>query len=137
MSFRRPVAARVGLGTPVDWLYFIRGGRDEADGRVRQVVVQAAARLLDPADRDGRAVDVVRGRVLDLSASVSERVALVRLLGRTGSPRGQPILLSLARSKPTALRVAVVEALGLAYYGIGRGRSVISVAYSGPDRRSG
>ncbi len=31
---------------------------------------------------------------------------------------------------------AVVEALGLAYYGIGRGRSVIAVAYSGPDRRS-
>ena len=31
---------------------------------------------------------------------------------------------------------AVVEALGLAYYGIGRGRSVISVAYAGPDRRS-
>ena len=31
---------------------------------------------------------------------------------------------------------AVVEALGLAYYGIGRGRSVISVAFSGPDRRS-
>jgi UDPglucose 6-dehydrogenase len=31
---------------------------------------------------------------------------------------------------------AVVEALGLAYYGIGRGRSVISVAYTGPDRRS-
>ena len=31
---------------------------------------------------------------------------------------------------------AVVEALGLAYYGIGRGRSVISFAYAGPDRRS-
>jgi len=30
----------------------------------------------------------------------------------------------------------VVEALGLAYYGIGRGRSVIAVAYTGPDRRS-
>ncbi len=31
---------------------------------------------------------------------------------------------------------AVVEALGLSYYGIGRGRSVIPVTYSGPDRRS-
>ena len=31
---------------------------------------------------------------------------------------------------------AMVEALGLAYYGIGRGRSVVSVAYPGPDRRS-
>ncbi len=31
---------------------------------------------------------------------------------------------------------AMVEALGLTYYGIGRGRSVMSIAYSGPDRRS-
>jgi UDPglucose 6-dehydrogenase len=30
----------------------------------------------------------------------------------------------------------MVEALGLVYYGIGRGRSVASVAYTGPDRRS-
>ncbi len=30
----------------------------------------------------------------------------------------------------------MVEAQGLSYYGIGRGRSVISSAYSGPDRRS-
>ena len=30
----------------------------------------------------------------------------------------------------------MVEALGLTYYGIGRGRSVISIAYTRPDRRS-
>ncbi len=31
---------------------------------------------------------------------------------------------------------AMVEAQGLTYYGIGRGRSVIPIAYTGPDRRS-
>ncbi|MBW2458193.1 MAG: HEAT repeat domain-containing protein [Deltaproteobacteria bacterium] len=93
-------------------LPFVLEHLDEADGRARQVVVEAATELLDPGVRDGRAIDVVRGRVLDLSASVSERVALVRLLGRTGSPRALPILLSLAEAKPTALRVTVVEALG-------------------------
>ncbi len=31
----------------------------------------------------------------------------------------------------------MVEDLGLAYYGIGRGRSVVTIAYTGPDRRSG
>jgi UDPglucose 6-dehydrogenase len=30
----------------------------------------------------------------------------------------------------------LVEALGLAYYGIGRGRSVTAISYTGPDRRS-
>ncbi len=94
-------------------LPFVLEHLDEADGRVRQVVVQAASRLLDPTQPDGRAVDVVRARVLDLSASLSERVALVRLLGRSGSPRALPILLSLSKSKSIALRVAVVEALGV------------------------
>ena len=31
---------------------------------------------------------------------------------------------------------SMVEAQGLSYYGIGRGRSVVPIAYSGPDRRS-
>jgi len=106
------MTALAALGDPRA-LPFVLEHLDEADGRVRQVVVEAATDLLDPAARDGRAIDVVRGRVLDLSASLSERVALVRLLGRTGSPRALPILLSLAEAKPTALRVTVVEALGV------------------------
>jgi HEAT repeat protein len=83
-----------------------------ADVRVRQVAVRAASDLLDPADRDGRAVDVVRDRVLDLTAPVGERIALVRLLGRTGSPRAEPVLLSLSKSRPVGLRIAVIEAFG-------------------------
>ena len=36
----------------------------------------------------------------------------MRLLGRTGAPRAQAILLSLGNSKAPALRLAVIDALG-------------------------
>ena len=93
-------------------LSFVLEHIDEPDARVRQLVVQVATKLLDPERRDGRAVDVVRDRVLDPTTSVGERIALVRLLGKTGAERARELLLSLARSKPIRLRVAVVEALG-------------------------
>jgi len=94
-------------------LPFVLEHLDDGDGRVRQTSVEVATRLLDPRTRDGRAVDVVRSRVLDLTTPVPERMALVKLLGRTGSPRAQKLLLSLVDAKSPALRVAVVEALGL------------------------
>jgi len=71
-----------------------------------------ATQLLDPASGDGRAVDVVRERVLDLRTALGERIALVQLLGQTGSPRAQQILLSLAQTKTPALRQAAIEGLG-------------------------
>ncbi len=93
-------------------LPFVLEHLDDADARIRRVAVSVASGLLEPGDKDGRAVDVVRARVLDLSAPLGERIALVRLLGRTGSPRASKLVLSLAKTKPTALRIAAVQALG-------------------------
>jgi HEAT repeat protein len=93
-------------------LPFVLEHIDASDSRIRQIVVGVATELLDPDDVDGRAVDVVKNRVVDLRAPIGERIALVRLLGETGSPRALPILLKLAETKPTSLRVAVIQALG-------------------------
>jgi HEAT repeat protein len=93
-------------------LPFVLEHVDDVDAQVRHTVVTVAARLLDPKNPDGRAVDVVRERARDLTAPLGERMALVRLLGRTGSPAARDLLLSLAKSKPTALRIEVMSALG-------------------------
>jgi HEAT repeat protein len=97
-------------------LSFVLEHLDHPDPRVRQLVIAAASRLLEPSERDGRAVDVVRERVVNLRAPIGERIALVKLLGRTGSTRALGLLLPLARggskSGPVALKTAVVEALG-------------------------
>lgn len=94
-------------------LPFVLEQIDAGDSRVRQIVVRVASGLLDPSDKDGRPVDVVATRVVDLRTPVGERIALVRLLGKTGSPRALPILLELAETKPSSLRVAVIRALGM------------------------
>lgn len=99
------------LGDPAA-LPFVLEHIDDPDARVRQAVVAVATELSAPERQDGRAVDVVRDRVLDLTAPLGERVALVRLLGRTGSPRALELLLSLATTGPVALRVAVLDAIG-------------------------
>jgi HEAT repeat protein len=102
-------------------LPFVLEHVDHADAGVRESVVAVAIALADPRDQDGRAVDVVRERVLDLGAPVGERASLVRLLGRTGSPRALELVLSLTppkragepkRPESSVLRTAVVEALG-------------------------
>lgn len=94
-------------------LPFVLEQIDAGDSRVRQIVVRVATALLDPSDKDGRPVDVVATRVVDLRTPVGERIALVKLLGKTGSPRALPILLKLAKTKPASLRVAVIRALGM------------------------
>ncbi len=93
-------------------LPFVLEHLDDADARVRRVAVSVASGLLDPKKQDGRAVDVVRPRVLDVGAPLGERIALLRLLGKTGSPRAGKLVLSLAKTKPTSLRIAAVQALG-------------------------
>ncbi len=93
-------------------LPFVLEQLEHGDAVVRKHAVQVATLLLSPESRDGRAVDVVDDRVRDLTTPLGERMALVRLLGKTGSPRAQKLLLSLAETKPMALRVAVIEALG-------------------------
>ncbi|MCC6216618.1 MAG: HEAT repeat domain-containing protein [Polyangiaceae bacterium] len=87
-----------------------------ADDRaaVRHAAIEAAARLLDPSEPDGRAVEPlaaalrVRGRGLD------EREALVVALGRTGAPRAAAVLDPFAREgRSPRLRLAAIEALGV------------------------
>lgn len=103
--------ALAALGSP-DALPAVLELLSDTDPAVRREAVRAASDLLDPARPDGRAVDPARAMLLDAATPNDEKVALVRLLGRTGSPRAQTVLVSLAGSKSRALRLAVLEALG-------------------------
>lgn len=85
---------------------------DASDARIRHAVVRAALTLTDPREADGRVVDVVRARARDLRVPLGERILLIKLLGRSGSPRALPLLLPLAKSKPLAVKMAAVDALG-------------------------
>ncbi|WP_437638118.1 HEAT repeat domain-containing protein [Sorangium sp. So ce854] len=86
----------------------------DADPSVRREAIGAATDLLDPARPDGRAVDPARALLVDPATPPDEQVALVELLGRTGSPRAQAVLLPLAKARSAPLRLAVIEALGAA-----------------------
>ncbi|WP_437612944.1 HEAT repeat domain-containing protein [Sorangium sp. So ce834] len=86
----------------------------DADPSVRREAIRAATALLDPARPDGRAVDPARALLVDPATPPDEKLALVQLLGRTGSPRAQGVLLPLAKARSAPLRLAVIEALGAA-----------------------
>ncbi|AGP35037.1 hypothetical protein SCE1572_11265 [Sorangium cellulosum So0157-2] len=86
----------------------------DADPSVRREAIRAATALLDPARPDGRAVDPARALLVDPATPSDEKLALVQLLGRTGSPRAQEVLLPLAKARSAPLRLAVIEALGAA-----------------------
>jgi HEAT repeat protein len=85
---------------------------DDPDPTTRKEAIRAAASLLDPAQIDGRAVDPASASLRDASTPIDEKIELVRLLGRTGAPRAEAVLLPLVTAKPPALRLAVIEALG-------------------------
>ena len=85
---------------------------DDPDPTTRKEAIRAAASLLDPAQIDGRAVDPASASLRDASTPIDEKIELVRLLGRTGAPRAEAVLLPLMTAKPPALRLAVIEALG-------------------------
>jgi HEAT repeat protein len=85
---------------------------DDADPSVRKEAIRAATALLDPAKIDGRAVDPASHALSDSATPSDEKIELVRLLGKTGAPRAQAVLLSLASTKSPPLRLAVLEALG-------------------------
>ena len=85
---------------------------DDPDPTTRKEAIRAAASLLDPAQIDGRAVDPASAALKDASTPIDEKIELVRLLGRTGAPRAEAVLLPLVSAKPPALRLAVIEALG-------------------------
>jgi HEAT repeat protein len=79
---------------------------------VRLEAIRAAGELLDPSRPDGRAVDPIILALGDAGLSVEERLGLVEILGKTGSPRAAPTLVGLASTKPASVRRAVLVALG-------------------------
>jgi HEAT repeat protein len=81
-----------------------------ASSGVRAAAAAALGALLDPARVDGRAVEPL---LEALGRDTGElRPALLRALGRTGSPRALPALQSAAQSGPILARRAAIEALG-------------------------
>jgi HEAT repeat protein len=79
---------------------------------VRRAAMDAAEALLDPTRRDGRPVDPIVARLSAKDLSVEERIALTRLLGKTGAPRASTALSSLLKSGDLRLKLAATAALG-------------------------
>jgi HEAT repeat protein len=78
----------------------------------RRAAIEAAGRLLDPEHELGIAVEPVAQALERAQESRLERAALVGLLGRTGSTRAAPSLLTAAHSNDEFLRAAALQALG-------------------------
>lgn len=84
----------------------------DVDPTVRKEAIRAASALLDPDKPDGRAVDPASAALVDPDTAADEKIALVQLLGRTGSPRAQGVLLPLLKARAQPIRLAALEALG-------------------------
>lgn len=80
---------------------------------VRHAALLAAGELLDPAQPDGRAVEPL-ARALEVAGTrVEEQVALIELLGRTGTARAGDIVAGFATERaPVRHRLAALTALG-------------------------
>lgn len=111
VPLRSGVRALAQIGSPVA-LPTVLELFDDPDPTTRKEAIRAAASLLDPAQVDGRAVDPASAALRDAATPTDEKIELVRLLGRTGAPRAEAVLLPLVSAKPPALRLAVIEALG-------------------------
>ena len=83
------------------------------DPGVRKSALAAAGKLLDPRRPDGRAVEPLE-RAFDAGRSRrADRIEILRLLGRTGSPRAVTLLGPIAdRADDLELRVTALSALG-------------------------
>jgi HEAT repeat protein len=79
---------------------------------VRRQAVLTVTALLDPARRDGRAVEPLVAALRDPRSSIEEREELTRALGRTGAPRAIEILRPFVNAKSLVLRIAAIDALG-------------------------
>ncbi|MCU0684286.1 MAG: HEAT repeat domain-containing protein [Polyangiaceae bacterium] len=85
----------------------------------------AAEVLLDPRRPDGRAVDPIAALLFATQTRPDERPALLRLLGRTGSPRAAALVAPFARSTEMPLRLAALDALGSLGPGGGHDRALL------------
>jgi len=81
------------------------------DRGVRVEALAATARLLDPDQPDGRAVEPLLAS-LDLAQTSDDRAEIATLLGRTGAARVAPVLVGLTAAKDERLRLAAVDAVG-------------------------
>ncbi len=95
---------------------------------VRAEARAAAEALLDPRRPDGRAVDPIAALLFAPQTRADERPALLRLLGRTGSPRAAALVAPFARSNDMALRLAALDALGSLGPGGGHDRALLEAA---------
>lgn len=82
-----------------------------SDRAVRTEALSAAAKLLDPDQPDGRAVEPLLSS-LDLAQTAEDRAEIATLLGRTGAGRVAKVLLGLTSAKDEKLRLAAIDALG-------------------------
>ena len=74
--------------------------------------MDAAEQLLDPSRRDGRAVDPIAAQLSDPQLPTEERVALIRLLGRTGAGRAGQMLTTLSKRDDLRVKLTAIAALG-------------------------
>lgn len=84
---------------------------DSPSPEIRRAAIAAASALLEPARADGRAVEPVSDALAEPELALGERIALVELLGRTGSPRASGVLVGLLSSRSAPLRLAALRAL--------------------------
>jgi len=85
----------------------------DSDALVRRAAMVAAKALLDPRRPDGRAVEPISRALQKSRAEREDQVALLDLLGQTGSPRAAAILLPFAGpGDDVLLRAHALAALG-------------------------
>jgi len=111
VPLRHGLRALADLGSPAA-LPSVLELLDDPDPAARKEAIRAAAALIEPGKVDGRAVDPARAALADAATPIDERIELCRLLGKTGAPRAEQALLPLVKAKPSALRLAAIEALG-------------------------
>jgi HEAT repeat protein len=102
---------------------------DDPSPVVRGEALGAAMALLDPQHPDGRAVEPLAAALRDARPSVAERARMAALLGRTGAPRAEPLLVELVHAHDAALRLAAIDALGT----LGRAARGAPAAQHGTD----
>ncbi len=122
-----------------------------SDGLVRLAAVQAAGRLLDASEPDGRAVEPIIVALRGARQRPEETNALITLLGKTRAPRAAETLAAAAASGPLRTRVAALRGLGLvgmqdeahervaltaltAEHGVVRFEAAVAIRRSGSER---
>jgi len=84
----------------------------QRDPAVRRAALTAASALLDPSREDGRAVEPLELAFQAANGRRGERVQLLELLGRTGSPRAARVLVPIADgAQDLEYRLAALSAL--------------------------